>query len=343
MIKQFCGASLLAFISIHSLSADSVTIILPSKDTAIYEEGDLSNGAGQHLFAGQNNLGNNRRALLAYTNLINELPTNAIVTNVILEFNVTLSAPGSGPRNLALHRLTSNWGESTSDAGDPGGMGAAAAMNDATWTNAFFGGAAWTTPGGDFIATPSAVTLVDTNGTYTWSSAGMANDVNVWLTNANENFGWIVIGDESGPQTAKRFGSKEDFHPIFTINFTTNPNEVVNPVLSGVTFEKLRPKTGKRRNFVASKGIKVKGRAITTNTITTGTAFLKFASNQTAPVALTFKDLKKKGVLVGKKFKAKGVGIGSPTGETAYEVVITVGNGVSSAAATNTIGLSKIK
>ncbi|MEZ5404605.1 MAG: DNRLRE domain-containing protein [Verrucomicrobiia bacterium] len=341
MLKQILVACL-TFTFISGLLADSV-VLNPVKDNAIYEEGDLSNGAGDHLFAGQNNNGNNRRSFLAFT--FNALPTNAIVTNVVLQMTNSLSAPGSGGRNIALHRLTGDWGEGTSDALNAEGQGAAAAMGDVTWTNAFFGGALWTTPGGDFVVAPSAVALVNLEGNYSWSSVGLVNDVNFWLTNGSANFGWIVIGDESATQTAKRFDSRTSGNPpVLTIGFTTNANEVVNPILSGVTFEKLRPKTGKRRNFVASKGIKVKGRVITTNTITAGTAFLQFgASNQTAPVSLTFKDLKQKGVLVGKKFKAKGVGVGSPAGETAYDVVITVGNGFANASVTNTIGLSKIK
>ena len=343
MLKQLFGVSFITFISIHCLLADSVTLN-PSKDNAIYEEGDLSNGAGDHLFAGQNNVGNNRRSLLAF-NLTNAIPTNAIVTNVTLQVTNSLSAPGSGPRNIALHRLIADWGEGTSDAPGAEGQGAPAAMNDVTWTNAFFGGALWVVPGGDFVVAPSAVTLVDAEGTYNWSAAGMVDDIKFWISNGATNFGWIVVGDESATQTAKRFDSRTSgAPPVLTIGFTTNANEVLtNTVLAGVTFEKLKPKTGKRRNFVASKGIKVKGRVITTNIITTGTAFLKFSSNQTATTALTFKDLKKKGVLIGKKFKAKGVGIGSPVGESAYDVVITVGTGLANASVTNTIGVSKIK
>ena len=343
MLKKILGLSLLALISMHCAFADSV-VLNPIQDNAIYEEGDLSNGAGDHLFAGQNNNGFNRRSLLAF-NLTNAIPTNAFVTNVTLQLTNSLSAPGSGLRNVALHRLIANWGEGISDAAGAEGQGAAAAVNDSTWTNAFFSGALWVTPGGDFVGVPSAVTLVNAEGIYNWSSPGMVDDIKFWITNGAANFGWIVIGDESVVQTAKRFNSRTSgTPPVLTISFTTNAADIVtNTILEGVTFEKLRPKTGKRRNFVSSKGIKVKGRAITTNSITTGTAFLKFASNQTATTPLTFKDFKRKGVLVGKKFKAKGVGIGSPVGETAYDIVITVGNGSANVSVTNVIGLSKIK
>jgi hypothetical protein len=40
--------------------------IAPLKDNSIYEEGDLSNGAGEHLFTGVIKTGERRRALLAF-------------------------------------------------------------------------------------------------------------------------------------------------------------------------------------------------------------------------------------------------------------------------------------
>ena len=341
MIKQFFSLGL--FLVLNSLLADSITLN-PVKDNAIYEEGDLSNGAGDHLFAGQNNLGNNRRSLLAF-NLTNAIPTNAFVTGVTLQLTNSLSAPGSGPRNVALHRLVADWGEGISDATGAEGQGAAAAMNDATWTNAFFGGALWATPGGDFVVAPSAATLVDAEGVYNWNSDTLISDVEFWRTNGSTNFGWIIVGDESAAQTAKRFDSRTSgMPPVLTINFTTNTNDLVSSILTGVTFEKLRPKAGKPHNFHAVKGIKVKGRVITTNIITTGTVFLKFGTSiQTAPVILSLKELRKKGVVVGQKFKAKRVGAGLPLGETSYEVVITVGNGRGTASVTNAISASQIR
>jgi hypothetical protein len=38
----------------------------------------------------------------------------------------------------------------------------------------------------------------------------MVSDVQGWLDNPSGNFGWIMIGDESGPLTAKRFDSREN-------------------------------------------------------------------------------------------------------------------------------------
>ena len=38
-----------------------------SRDNSIYEEGELSNGAGQYLFTGVTNQGNKRRALVKFS------------------------------------------------------------------------------------------------------------------------------------------------------------------------------------------------------------------------------------------------------------------------------------
>ncbi|MGI9014176.1 MAG: hypothetical protein ACR2GY_08000, partial [Phycisphaerales bacterium] len=82
----------------------------------------------------------------------------------------------------------------------------------------------WTTEGGDFNASPRATTTVGPVDRYTWTSTLMAADVQAWLDDANTNFGWIAIGDESIETTAKRFDSREignaQNRPRLTIDFT---------------------------------------------------------------------------------------------------------------------------
>ena len=38
----------------------------------------------------------------------------------------------------------------------------------------------------------------------------MATDVEAWIANPDENFGWMMIGDEQVDGTAKRFNSREN-------------------------------------------------------------------------------------------------------------------------------------
>ena len=42
------------------------TVLTPLKDNSIYQEGELSNGAGERLFTGVTRLGNKRRALIKF-------------------------------------------------------------------------------------------------------------------------------------------------------------------------------------------------------------------------------------------------------------------------------------
>ena len=67
----------------------------------------------------------------------------------------------------------------------------------------------WNTPGGDFIAESSASVSVDANGSYTWMSEGMIEDVQGWLDVPATNAGWIMITDET-EVSAKRFDSREN-------------------------------------------------------------------------------------------------------------------------------------
>ena len=78
-------------IHLHSI-AQSVLVLQPVQDNTLYEstDGSLSNGAGDHLFAGKTGVGTIRRALVQFD--FSSLPTNAIIQDVSLEMNVSKSA-----------------------------------------------------------------------------------------------------------------------------------------------------------------------------------------------------------------------------------------------------------
>ena len=49
----------------------------------------------------------------------------------------------------------------------------------------------------------------------------MVADVQSWLVNPASNFGWLVLGDESGSGTAKRFDTRESASPpVLTVEYT---------------------------------------------------------------------------------------------------------------------------
>ncbi len=197
------------------LSAVTKTFIISaSKDNTLYEDtsGALSNGAGQHFFAGKNNSGKIRQGVIAF-DIAGHIPAGSTVISATLKLN--MSRTRAGAKTVTLHTLQTDWGEGTSDAIGNEGSGAAAAAGDATWVHTFFDPSdtsTWTTPGGDFAATPSAAQPVGEAGFYTWDSTpDMVADVQGWLDSENTNFGWLLKGDEAGNRTSKRFDSKD--HP----------------------------------------------------------------------------------------------------------------------------------
>lgn len=205
--------------------------IMPSKDNTLYEydaaEGDHSNGAGFHLFAGKNGEGEVRRGVLAF-DIAGTIPPGSTITAVSLSMNMSMTPAGA--LTVELHKLLADWGEGTSHAPMGEGDGAPATPNDATWRHRFFDSVFWTMQGGDFSATVSATQSVGGTGHYTWSSAQMVADVQSWLNNPASNFGWLVLGDETATATAKRFDTRESASPpILTIEFRVAPSPRPRP------------------------------------------------------------------------------------------------------------------
>lgn len=94
---------------------DSTITIGPSKDNTLYEQpdGSLSNGVGQHIFAGHNNGGLARRGVIAF-DIAGNVPAGAVINSVALTLNMSRTqSPGE---DIQLHRLLTDWGEGASDA-----------------------------------------------------------------------------------------------------------------------------------------------------------------------------------------------------------------------------------
>jgi hypothetical protein len=210
--------------------ADTVTIVA-TRDNTLYEQvgGALSNGAGEHIFAGKTATTNlSRRALLRF-DLAGAIPGGSTVTSASLRLNMSRTI--SNAQSVALHRVLADWGEGTSDALLEEGGGAAATVGDATWEHRFYNTVMWTTAGGDFDPAPHATAAVVGLGPCTWGSTPqMVADVQAWLDDGQANFGWILIGEESVAGTAKRFDSREnptpENRPQLTIEYT--PPQIVD-------------------------------------------------------------------------------------------------------------------
>ncbi len=220
----------LGWAAASSASAAMISIF-PSKDNTLYEydpaEGDHSNGAGFHFFAGENGMGELRRGVLAF-DIAGSVPPGSTITAVSLSMNMSMTPAGA--LTVELHKLLADWGEGTSHAPMGEGDGAPATPNDATWRHRFFDTIFWTTQGGDFSATVSASQSVGGIGQYTWNSAQMVADVQSWLDNPASNFGWLVLGDETAIATAKRFDTRESASPpVLTIQYRVMPTARPRP------------------------------------------------------------------------------------------------------------------
>jgi hypothetical protein len=208
--------------------ADSVSLN-PDRDNTIYEDsaGGLSNALGPRMFVGRNAMNQARRALLHF-DVAAAIPAGSTITSATVVLNLSQTVSGDTP--VSLYRALANWGEGTSNAGDPGGAGAPATPGDATWLHTFWAAQFWSGPGGvpgvDFAAAASASTTVGAAlGPYAWaSSPGLVSDVQGWLDQPSSNEGWFLIGDESAPGTAKRFDTRENAvlasRPALRLTFT---------------------------------------------------------------------------------------------------------------------------
>jgi len=253
-----------------ALAAHAATLeLLPAADNTIYEpappfdpsssELNPSNGAGDFIFAGRvadMNEGLRRRALVGF-DLAAQIPAGSIITEVTLRLYLsqTITAPVV-TTDVSLHRLTSTWGEAASDASGQEGGGANAILGDATWFHAEFDTTLWQLPGGDFLPQASATTAIgDRNLFYTWSEPRMIADAQCWLDDPGQNFGWILLGDESVSATAKRFDSRDSFSFDLTTNRRTLPvltvTYVPEPDSAGLMMAALLASLGTRRRAVA--------------------------------------------------------------------------------------------
>jgi hypothetical protein len=239
---------MLAFASVSCAGGASV-VLLPSQDNTIIqwsaETPDpnplLANGQGD-VYVGRTTQDGQEEATISIRRGLVQFDVAGAVPNGMKIVAATLTMRDVRGRNgdpiVTLHRVLSPWGEGGSFF--EGGQGSPAEDGDVTWLHASFNaqspGAslAWETPGGDFLETASAAAVVtDDLGEgqmFAWTGAELVSDLETWLADPNANFGWLLRGDESRGQSAKRFNSGESSEapnvpPRLEIEYT--------PVLAG--------------------------------------------------------------------------------------------------------------
>jgi hypothetical protein len=223
----------LAILSVCFSFAQTTVNLSPTQDNSIYSESSNSNGIGR-LYSGRTNSGNNRRALLQFD--LSSIPSTALITSVTLTLNVD-QVSSSTTDNFSLHKITTPWGEGTSNGG---GAGGSAVAPDATWTDAMLGTSSWTTAGGDYDAVASQTLAIDNsigNKTFT-SNPILLLDVQNWVNGNNINSGWILIGDETTNNTTRRFGSKDaGTAPVLSITYFQPTTVNLTPIKDNTIFQ----------------------------------------------------------------------------------------------------------
>lgn len=207
-------------IGVHISLAQTTSEFAPNKDNSIFSESQNSSGVGK-LYTGKNSAGNLRRSLIHFD--VSSIPANANIENVTLSVDVEKNGPSSTSSDKHyIYGLSNDWGEGISNPS--GGSGAPAVAPDATWTDNMFGSSVWTTPGGDYINTEISTTNFTTlTGDYVFpSTAEFISLVQSWVENSSNNYGVILLSEESTSGTARRFGSKDaGTPPTLTITYTT--------------------------------------------------------------------------------------------------------------------------
>lgn len=193
-------------VSSSLLRAQNQTVNLQaSLDTAIFaNSGSLSSGQGI-LTTGRTGTNGARRALVAF-DLAKSIPAGSKIVSVTLAMSTT-KVSSTTQVLTSLHRVTTAWGEGTSNSST--GAGAAATTGDATWTDSVWQKARWTTAGGDFNATASATAKTGVVARYQWlSTAALVADAQQMLDSPATNFGWLLLTTETG-RTARLWASRE--------------------------------------------------------------------------------------------------------------------------------------
>jgi hypothetical protein len=261
-----------------------VVTLTSTGDTTIRPDQPTDNfGAFNRIWVGgsQHTSNRPRRALLEFN--FSTIPVGATINSVTLDMTVTDTHNITS--NFQLFRSRVDWGEGTKT----GKGGGAATAGEASWTNRLTGTAAWGAAGGqsgvDYEAAASAsLSLGTSTGRFTWSGAGLANDVRYWLANPTLNFGWFLISaGENTSQSVVRFATREDGttanRPTLTVDYTPAAAPAVFSVVSGPTPSPLRVmKSGAATSAV---GVKNTGTGAGDFTITSPTAVTVTPNGQT--------------------------------------------------------------
>ena len=208
----------------------AVATLTVVEDTSISSGSPNYNAGGHPWFdAGTDGAGSVRRGLLRFD--LSSIPPRSTVTSAVLRLSV-VRVPGNGAADSTfdLFRLLASWKQGNK----VGNSGAPATAGETTWNARMLGTAAWTSPGAkkDAVATASG-SGDEGQGGYSWSGSGLVTDVQLWVNNPSQNFGWLLASrEESSFRSVRGFASRESGGDAGTlvVSYTAPPN--VPPTVS---------------------------------------------------------------------------------------------------------------
>jgi hypothetical protein len=246
------GALLLSSLlcSRTSAQAEARTVsVLASKDATIFADVDLendavlnsANGRGAVLYSGVDASGGIKRALLKF-DVWRHVPHEAHITNVRLILTLARVAEGNASaRPVDLRTVMESWGEGATRSDNEHGI--PADDGDVTWYYRRYQDfdELWSSAGGNYDYPdrehPAASALIEhpaVGQRVVWSSEEMLDDVESWLVDPGQNYGWGLLNDpehtyeESGDESSQRnyaylgFGSRDgsrDAQPVLEVTY----------------------------------------------------------------------------------------------------------------------------
>lgn len=208
--RMVLGILCLVVLSWPLCSLAEVANLAVIEDTFINSGAPGNNAGATGWFdAGRDGIGGIRRGLLRFD--LGSIPPGSTVTSATLQLMV-VKVPANGPVNSTfdLLRLLAGWKEGTK----AGSGGAPATAGETTWNARIMGTAAWTAPGAksNAAATASASTAVGSadNAKYSWTGAGLVADVQLWVNEPAQNFGWLLTSRaEASARSVRGFVSRQ--------------------------------------------------------------------------------------------------------------------------------------
>ena len=126
------AATVLAAATVSLPTAAIITQTNSNKDNTLFADtpdGSISDGAGPHFYVGKQGGANIRRGIVAFDLGNAGIPAGATINTATVTLNLSRSTTGTN--TLSLFRVSQNWGEGTSNSGDPGGSGAPSTPGEA--------------------------------------------------------------------------------------------------------------------------------------------------------------------------------------------------------------------